>query len=162
MDSCPQILSARPMLCPVYIHFQSSSARLYLCSKIRQWKRQTTVKGSHRTAGYSSASLPLLLFYPRRPEIVRLRSMLHQQGAPLRQASQHTLVPSGCIMLFFADAEAGTSSDLKSTNTSSHKYSYIEHLQVTVYFNGKGTWDSDAVANNAMSIIAQRQNSKPA
>ncbi|RBA11757.1 hypothetical protein FPRO05_14259 [Fusarium proliferatum] len=76
---------------------------------------------------------------------------------------QHTLIPTGRVLLFFADAEARTSFNAEATNTSTYEYSYIEHPRVTVYFNAHGDWEtvseesSDAVANDAMSVISQRR-----
>jgi hypothetical protein len=80
---------------------------------------------------------------------------------------QHTLVPNGRVLLFFADAEARTSFNADATNTSTYEYSYIEHPQVIVFFNAQGDWEtvsegsSDAVANDAMSVISQRRDHKP-
>lgn len=74
---------------------------------------------------------------------------------------QHTLIPTGRIMLFFCDAEGRTTFRPELTNTSSYEYSYLEHPRVTVCFNQKGQWEmisessSDAVASGAMGIIAQ-------
>lgn len=80
---------------------------------------------------------------------------------------QHTLTPTGRVMLFFADEEARTSFNVNSTNTSQYEYSYLERPKVTVYFNSSGLWEmvdehsNDAVANDAQSVISQREAKKP-
>ncbi|KAE9569627.1 hypothetical protein CGCF415_v005402 [Colletotrichum fructicola] len=100
---------------------------------------------------------------------------IHNRSTPIYVTSaestpppgQHTLTPSGRVLLFFADAEARTSFNVNATNTSTYEYSYIEHPQVTVFFNTQGDWEmvsessSDAVADDAMSIISQRHDHKP-
>ena len=83
-------------------------------------------------------------------------------GAP-PPPGQHTLVPGGRIMLFFADADARTAFNENATSTSRHEYSYIDHPHITVYFDSQGHWQtindtsSDAVATDAFSVMAQHR-----
>jgi len=77
---------------------------------------------------------------------------------------QHTLTPTGRVMVFFADAEARTAFKTEQINSNTHEYSYLDHSHVTVYFNSEGIWEtidensSDAVAINVNSLLAEHRN----
>lgn len=114
------------------------------------------------------------LFINRPPASALLFKTIRNRVSPIYVSStcgppppgQHTLTPTGRVMLFFADEESRTTFDVNSTNTSHYEYSYLERPKVTVYFNTGGVWEmvdensSDAVASDAQSVVSQRESNK--